>query len=47
MKTSRQARQAPSPYGVFNVAYNGRLVAEHTISGGRFRYILRELGLEG
>ena len=46
MKTSREARQAPSPYGVFNIAYNGKIVAEHPIRGGRFRYILRELGLE-
>lgn len=40
------AQAAPSPYGVFNLIYNGRLIAEHYISGTRFRNILtKELGL--
>jgi len=47
MKTSREARRAPSPYGVFNIAYNGKIVAEHMISGGRFKCILRKLGSAG
>ncbi len=43
LKTGRQARTAPSAYGVFNVIYNTRLVAEHPISGTRFRSIMRKL----
>ena len=43
LKNSREARAAPSAYGVFNVIYDGRVVAEHPISGTRFRGIMRKL----
>jgi YoaP-like len=43
LKTSRQARNAPSAYGIFNVIYHGRVVAEHPISGTRFRNIMWNL----
>ncbi len=46
MKTSKSARKAPSAYGVSNIAYDGKLVADRIISGGRFRNILRKLGLK-
>ncbi len=43
LKTGSQARQAPSAYGVFNVIYDGKVVAEHPISGTRFLNIMRKL----
>lgn len=45
MQNSREARMAPSAYGVFNVIYNGKVVAEHPISATRFRNIMRKLGV--
>jgi L-amino acid N-acyltransferase YncA len=43
LKTGRQARNAPSAYGIFNVIYDGKIVAEHPISGTRFLNIMRKL----
>jgi hypothetical protein len=34
--------KAPSPYGVFNLIYDGRLLADHPISATRFRNILQK-----
>jgi ribosomal protein S18 acetylase RimI-like enzyme len=47
MKDASEARATmPSPYGVFALVYNGRLLADHPISATRFRNILsRDLGL--
>jgi hypothetical protein len=35
------ARNAPTPYAVFALIYNGRLLADHQISRTRFRNIMR------
>jgi GNAT superfamily N-acetyltransferase len=43
LKTGRQARNAPSAYGIFNVIYNGEVVADHPISRTRFLNIMRKL----
>ncbi len=43
LKTGSQARKAPSAYGIFNVIYDGQVVAEHPISGTRFGNIMRKL----
>lgn len=40
LETSEQARQAPSGYGVYNLVYNGKLLADHYISNTRFKNIL-------
>ncbi len=43
IKSAREARQKmPSPYGVFNLIYNGQLLADHPISATRFRNILEK-----
>jgi GNAT superfamily N-acetyltransferase len=38
------AQNAPTPYAVFALIYNGRLLADHQISRTRFRNIMRQLG---
>jgi N-acetylglutamate synthase-like GNAT family acetyltransferase len=38
-----QARNAPSAYGIFNIVYNGDLVADHPISGTRFKNIVKKI----
>jgi GNAT superfamily N-acetyltransferase len=43
LKNSRQAQNAPSAYGVFNVVYNGELIADHPISARRFNNIMTRL----
>src|SRR4030042_3149552 len=45
LKTAAQAQKAPSAYGVFNLIFNGRLLADRYISTTRFLNILKsELG---
>jgi len=45
---SKEARKCMvSPYGMFNLIYNGRLLADHAISATRFENILKkELRIE-
>jgi ribosomal protein S18 acetylase RimI-like enzyme len=48
LKNSDEARQRmPSPYGVFSLVYDGRLLVDHPISTTRFKNILeKELKLK-
>jgi len=41
----RDAQQAPTPYAVFSVIYNGQLLAGHTISRTRFRNIMNKTAM--
>ena len=43
LKTYRQAQNAPTPYAVFAVIYNGRLLADHQISATRFKNIMNKI----
>jgi len=42
LNSAREAQNAPSHYGVFNLIWNGRLLADHYVSQGRFKNILRK-----
>ncbi len=42
LDTARKAQRAPSYYGVFNLIWNGRVLADHYVSKGRFKNILRK-----
>ncbi len=42
LKSAREAQDAPSCYGVFNLLWNGRLLSDHYVSRGRFSNILRK-----
>jgi hypothetical protein len=42
LKTPEEAQTAPSPYAVFNLIYDGRLLADHYISETRLMNILRK-----
>jgi len=45
-KTAKDAQNAPSPYSVFNLVYNGKMLADHYISMTRFQNILKkEVGI--
>ncbi len=39
--TARQSRELPTPYGVFSIIYDGKLIAERPISATRFISIMR------
>ena len=41
-KSYRQAQNAPWPYAISGVLYDGKLVADHPISGTRFRLIMEK-----
>lgn len=43
LKSCRDAQQAPTPYAVFAVIYQGRVLADHQISRTRFRNIMNKL----
>jgi hypothetical protein len=43
LTSHRQAQDAPTPYAVFAVIHNGRVLADHQISATRFRNIMRKL----
>ena len=43
LKTYRQAQNAPTPYAVFAVIYNGRLLADHQISATRSKNIMNKI----
>ncbi len=45
--TSAQAsRELPTPYGVFCIIYDGKLLVERPVSGTRFRNIMRKRGTQ-
>jgi hypothetical protein len=47
LNTPAQAQSAPSVYGVFNLLYDGRVLADRYISTTRFLNILKAEGLAG
>ena len=44
LRTCRDAQSAPTPYAVFALIHDGRLLADHQISRTRFRNIMNHLG---
>lgn len=43
LNSARQAQNAPTPYAVFSIIYNGTLLSDHQISKTRFRNIMRKV----
>jgi GNAT superfamily N-acetyltransferase len=42
LKNSKDAQNAPSPFAIFSMIYNGKLVADHPISNTRFLNIMNK-----
>ncbi len=42
IKSAREAKQAPSGFGVFNLLHDGKLLEDHYISKARFRNIINK-----
>jgi len=45
LRSWRDAQNAPTPYAVFALIYNGRVLADHQISRTRFRNIMNKLSM--
>jgi GNAT superfamily N-acetyltransferase len=43
VRSAKQSRELPTPYGVFSIVYDGKLIAERPISGRRFTNIMSKL----
>lgn len=43
VSSAEASRGLPTPYGVFSVVYDGKLIAERPVSGARFRNIMGKL----
>ena len=46
LQSAQQAQAAPSLYGVYALLWNGKLLADHYVSKGRFKGLLRDMGIE-
>ena len=44
LRSPEDAQNAPTPYAVFSLIYNGKLLADHPISCTRFRNIMNKVG---
>jgi len=44
LQSASDAQNAPTPYAIFALIYNGQLLADHQISRTRFRNIMKNLG---
>jgi GNAT superfamily N-acetyltransferase len=42
LKNYKEAQAAPSPFAIFSMIYNGKLVADHPISNTRFKNIMNK-----
>jgi hypothetical protein len=45
LKTPKQVQSAPTPYAVFSIIYDGKVMADHMVSNTRFKNILKQIGL--
>jgi len=43
IRSAKASRQLPTPYGVFSIIYDGRLIVERPVSATRFTNIMRKL----
>jgi L-amino acid N-acyltransferase YncA len=47
IRSAKESRELPTPYGVFSIVYDGKLIAERPISATRFTNIMRDLNRGG
>jgi GNAT superfamily N-acetyltransferase len=41
--SAKASRELPTPYGMFSILYDGKLIADRPVSGTRFWFIMREI----
>ncbi len=43
LTSAEASRELPTPYGVFSILYDGKLIADRPVSGTRFWFIMRKI----
>jgi L-amino acid N-acyltransferase YncA len=43
VRSAKASRELPTPYGMFSIVYDGKLIVERPVSAARFRNIMSEL----
>jgi L-amino acid N-acyltransferase YncA len=43
VRSAKESRELPTPYGMFSIVYDGKLIAERPVSGRRFTNIMWDL----
>jgi hypothetical protein len=43
IRSAKQSRELPTPFGVFSIIYDGRLIVERPVSATRFKNIMSKL----
>jgi GNAT superfamily N-acetyltransferase len=43
VRSAKASRELPTPYGMFSIVYNGKLIAERPVSATRFQNIISKL----
>jgi len=43
VRNAKESRELPTPYGMFSIIYDGRLIVERPVSGTRFKNIMSKL----
>jgi hypothetical protein len=43
VRSAKESRDLPTPFGVFSIIYNGKVIAERPVSGTRFKNIMSTL----
>ena len=46
IRSAKASRELPTPYGMFSIVYDGKLIAERPISAARFRNIMSKRGTQ-
>jgi hypothetical protein len=42
LRTPKEAQNAPSYYGAYTLLWNGKVLSDHYVSGGRFENLLKK-----
>ena len=46
IQSAKASRELPTPYGIFSIIYDGRLIVERPVGGSRFRNIVLKRGTQ-
>jgi hypothetical protein len=43
VRSAKASRELPTPYGIFSVLYDGKIIADRPVSGTRFGLVMRKI----
>jgi len=46
IRSAKASRELPTPYGMFSIIYDGRLIVERPVGGTRFKNIMLKRGTQ-